>query len=1194
MRNKLNIKKYRNYYAKTKEDTDSLRDLNFLGCYHTENEKIVKKGFFNLYHGDKPSEIDFLRSQVEIAEDSQAIYEFLQNAVDANSTSFYIFWDKENFLAINNGSKFKEQDISSILNFSQSTKSNDSKNKIGKFGIGFKLIHRLVGNDNDNDNEANGLNAIINDYSGPILFSWDNYYIKSLLNKNLDAIDEHWLFKILYTNFPCGLEEKVKNKQYEEKILFSNYHLEGMVNFIEKQNIDLEMLSEGSLFFLKLGDNKSKLLDSEKESIQHGIKYSLNIIEEFTKKKSTTLNHININNIQVDAEDLDCINTDTCTMLFSKNLEQATNYYHRSPTEKISFFKFFPMGDQNNGLNFIIHSNRFHIESNRRKLHKENKNILEKISSDLQEKFNTLKENSLTRFENVLANLYLSDLNTANNDKLICDNFSMYFIKYIKDNIPYVSVNTNGVKVLKTTRDKTKVVVVDSLLHDIPLQDYSHFYFNPKKNKDIVKEAVNKLGLKRWSIIDVLINDNINDWVLSLSDSRFNKILLEIEGRNKYDSQNIVNIWRDSYGFNEIKRILQIFNVLDKNIKFAVFKSEINNYGIVSSSNNHFIENNSFKEFLEINYEMHEVEYYLIPKELENEITRITGKKTFDTKILQYLLKEKQHQIIVDFIEVYKFEEIFLDTLSRLDIETSAEYGEMIYALKVLNFILKNEGNVEVNKRKIFIDNEQMSQLFKSQYITFKYQSENSSKVINPKSYNSDEKRSKQILSFIEKLDSKYASIFNIQEESKSIVFEGIKNDILSNNRLNNKINTKNRLKFILLYSLEEGCNFIKGFSGIDIYNHEGKTDESIFRLYKILKDDVKIKDDRQLDIFNISDFLPQILNKEYYIEDNSLSVEGEKLPSDIDVNYIELFKKIGLVINLNLPIVRKKLLEKVDISLDDFKKLNSKQLTNTCKFIQEKNIKFNLDSDDTKNIEKLFKMFDGNEKIELGYYPSLKTKSSLIFKRINKYDKKYYIFKDELKSENKAFQKRLTQEIGNKNIIYIEVLDFDEIPSSWISIKENAEEKNKGAMELVKQEKMTIDKQLSKTSDYSNHTAEIGRKGELLVKELLISKFGIDRVIDNNELGEKNKIDFEILDENLVKIIHKVEVKSTIKEVNKNNDVAFYMSSEQYKYAQKYDNNTHLIFVTGVEDDKPEFLYMNFNNSWLKGLARTSILVAK
>jgi hypothetical protein len=290
------------------------------------------------------------------------------------------------------------------------------------------------------------------------------------------------------------------------------------------------------------------------------------------------------------------------------------------------------------------------------------------------------------------------------------------------------------------------------------------------------------------------------------------------------------------------------------------------------------------------------------------------------------------------------------------------------------------------------------------------------------------------------------------------------------------------------------------------------------------------------------------------------------------------------LVVDEKLPKIRKKLLDKVDINLEDFKNLDSIQLTNTCRFIQEKNIKFSLETNNKKNIEKLFKMLNEDEKINLGYLPVVKTKSSLIFKKIN-YNNKYYIFKTTLKSNNKEFQKRLEKEIESKNIIYIDLLYLDNIPPSWILIEENTEEKNKIAMELVKKEKITIDKKISEGSDYSNYTAEIGRKGELLVKELLISKFGIDRVIDNNELGEKNKIDFEILDEDLLYIIHKVEVKATIKEVNSNKNVAFYMSSEQYKYAQRYDSNTHLIFVTGVEDDKPEFLYMNFNNSWLKGL---------
>jgi len=1184
----MNTKKYRHYYARTKEDTDSLRDLDFLGCYHKENAKIVKKGFFNLFHGDKPREIDFLRSQVEIAEDSQAIYEFLQNAVDAEATEFYIFWDKENFLVVNNGNKFREEDISSILNFSQSTKSNGSDERIGKFGIGFKLIHRLVGNDNSNDDEANGLNAITNNYSGPILFSWDNSYIKQALQNNLDSIDNHWLFKILYTNFPSGIDEKIKNKEYVEQVLFPKSHYQEMVNFINKQEIDLELLQQGSIFFLKLGDEKSKLLDGEKENIKHGIKYSLNIIQEFTKKRSTTIKHININNIQVDAEDLSCINTETCTMLFSKNLEQAIIYYHKNPAEKISFFKFFPMGDQINGLNFIIHSDKFHIESNRRKLHKENQDILEKIAADLQFRFDVIKKKDQVRYENILANLYLSDLETANNDKLIYKHFSVSFLEYLKTNIPYKDTNVYGVKSLNTTDDKSEIVIIDSSLHEIPLQIKQHFYFNPKTHKDIVNEAKKKLQLLRWNIVDVMVNDNINSWILELNNNDFNKLLLEIKEKRRLNSQSIVNIWQGVYSLKDIKRILQIFSVLDTNIKFAVLKNKSNNYEILFNSNNLFIKNNDFREFLEKKYELYEMEYYLIPEELEKSITGIIGKNSSDKEILEDLLEENEHKEVIDFIEYYQLEDKFLSTLDRLDINTSSSSSNTSYELKVLDFILKYEDSLEVNKRKVFINNEQVSQLSKSPYLTFTYQSKNSSKVINPNSFNND-KNSEKILSFIEEIGKKYTSIFNIQEESKEIAFEEMKNEIFSNWKLKNRINTNNRLKFILLYSLEKEQNYIKDFNGINIYNHEKKIDESVFRLHKILKNDIKVKDEEQFNIFNISDFFPQIFNNEYYIEDSNLAIIDEKLPNDVDVNYIEMFKKIGLVIDVNLPKFRKKLIEKIDISIDDFKILKSIHLINTCRFMEEKSIEFNFENSDIKNIEKLFKMLDENRKINLDYLPILRTESSFIFQKIEKYASgTYYILKATLKSENKEFQKRLKEEISSKNIIYIDVLDLGNVPPSWIEVKENEEEKiNDKALELNSKEK-SIDMTLEKSSkDDFEYKWMIGWKGEKAAYEQLIKKFGVDNVewhnINNrNSKDDKGGIDIEVKD-NTGKIIHNIEVKATQKSTtHKDNTVAFYMSSAQYRNAKKYGSDTHLIFVTGIEDDKPEFLYMNFDNSWL------------
>ncbi len=87
---------------------------------------------------------------LDMAKDGQAVYEFLQNAVDAGSSHFTMVWgqdpvDGNHYVMVaNNGEMFNQKSIRSILNVGSSTKTADSQN-IGKFGIGFKLAHRLVG-----------------------------------------------------------------------------------------------------------------------------------------------------------------------------------------------------------------------------------------------------------------------------------------------------------------------------------------------------------------------------------------------------------------------------------------------------------------------------------------------------------------------------------------------------------------------------------------------------------------------------------------------------------------------------------------------------------------------------------------------------------------------------------------------------------------------------------------------------------------------------------------------------------------------------------------------------------------------------------------------------------------------------------------------------------------------------------------
>ena len=178
------------------------------------------KGFFDLYHGDKEKVGDFLSNFLKIAEDGQAIYEFLQNAADCNSTLFYMFYNEKYFLAVNNGNVFNQAGLRSLLNVAQSTKSTSSQ--IGRFGIGFKLVHRLVG-------KGDGMRELTQDYKGPIMFSWSKKSdLVNLMNHasiepedNIDdSSDLPYLLKLILTNFPAEPNETVKDLNFRDKVLY--------------------------------------------------------------------------------------------------------------------------------------------------------------------------------------------------------------------------------------------------------------------------------------------------------------------------------------------------------------------------------------------------------------------------------------------------------------------------------------------------------------------------------------------------------------------------------------------------------------------------------------------------------------------------------------------------------------------------------------------------------------------------------------------------------------------------------------------------------------------------------------------------------------------------------------------------------------------------------------------------------------
>jgi hypothetical protein len=1247
----MQARKFRESIAvrEEKENYFQNRDIDFIGSYYPNKENWQKKGFFNLYHGIKDNEENSIETLVKIAEDSQAIYEFLQNAVDANADKFFVFYNEKYFAVINNGDKFTADGVESILNIAQSTKNNDEK-RIGKFGVGFKLIHRLVG-------KSDGLKEIIKDYKGPVLFSWNQFYLQNLLNNDLKNIDYHWLFKIIFTNFPSGLNEKIKGKNYEIITPFMQEELNEMIDFIKtkfnKSNLNPKDFANGSLFFLRLGKGKNNLLIEEEQNLTRGAEYSLSILNTLYKNKNT-VSEMRINNIVIKKKDMKYIEDDNFLLMFPKDQKESLKYF-RNKNEKISFFKFFPMGDQRNEFNFIVHSHLFEIETNRRKIQHSpgNKEILQTIAKHFMSTLNELYENKDKNFYSILLNLYLSDLETSSEDEFIQNSFSKYLLEYIKANIP-----TN---MRKKVSDPTQVKIIKSKLK-VPLTNYNEFYFDyANYDKHIVQRAKKLLKLQEWDIFDILIYDDIEKWVHSLDFDKYEifiseldkslsnkkldeistrKIFLLVDGSyaslqdiqqnkklffrgifpkgidNKLKNLNFISTMIDfnSYKniahsisqdiesdyFDEIYNYAQTEMVLDifkeKQISnFALVKNHKDNYSILPDEKNIYIKNEHLMEHLEKTYELDQMGYFLVPDEFKKTIKDIYPLEKKDSEIIQELLDAEQHEEIIDFVTSKELRQYFLNTLPNLYLNTRNKYDDNSFEQKVLKFMVQED---ELDYRsKIWIDNIQINKGLRSDKINFKYGRANNEKVVQDYyDRNYDFEFTEKVQKFInENFDKSITTIFKIIEGDKAEAYQYLKNKILNNPHSKNMVNTFQRFKFILLYSLELKKNLFNDFTGIEL---NSGADDTYRSFYNLLDTKVNISLDQivEMNVFTIKNIFKNSLSNEYYISDISLAIDKEKLPHFFyrseNRKVLEVYEKLGLTIDSDLEKIRKKLLSNNEIKQKELTNLKNTELkvTNTLKFLVEKEFTFQLDKKDPKykSIQLLYKIADINY-INNNYYPVLINHSSCQMEMIDFSRNITYIKQEKLKSKNKSFKKRLIKEIEENQIVYLDILDTDNIPRSWSELKENKEEKiEKKKEELAQKDKEITARSESQDSNPNTYKWMIGWKGERYVFELLLSKYiGTDyTVVWHNENAksikdDKGGIDIEVHD-HLGKTVHNIEVKTTIKSSKKDDKLAFYMSSEQFEAATSWGRNTHLIFVTGIEDGEPKLLYMNFDNNWL------------
>lgn len=488
-----NIQQYRSFYKTTRPVSQELEE-HFIGNYYIDPNRGVKKfGWFTMYHGDRDGFStpeagieNFLQSFLDMAKDGQAVYEFLQNAVDAGSTHYTMVWGQDEIdgnyylLVANNGEMFTPNSIRSILNVGSSTKNADSQT-IGKFGIGFKLAHRLVGKDN-------GLQELINENSGPLLFSWKNYELERLaensspvptdisMSKNnkgeiIIEDDNPWLFKILITCFPCLPENdsivempKMANGIQANANPFSKAEYEVLSRWVKKNQhiLNKETYEEGALFFIKLGSGKESEL--AEINLKEGVKFALAILKETADteaKKEKVLHTVQLNNEDpITYPDLEYIKltvdkeTEKDTYAYirfgvenhndlsaeqkKKIAEEAnieTLFGFRKHNEIGDYFKgapnlylYFPLSEEVHNFNYILHSNAFYKGSSRTFLHKGsskedgiNERLLKIIVNKIDEELNRLSSSANPNDRHLFLHLYaalLTSEKSTNQDRL--------------------------------------------------------------------------------------------------------------------------------------------------------------------------------------------------------------------------------------------------------------------------------------------------------------------------------------------------------------------------------------------------------------------------------------------------------------------------------------------------------------------------------------------------------------------------------------------------------------------------------------------------------------------------------------------------------------------------------------------------------------------------------------------------------
>lgn len=496
-------------------------DENFIGSSHEQNS-----GFYKMVNGIVGNIRADLTPKLQNAQDEQAIYEFLQNAADSQSTECAVVYNDTFFMVINNGKAFSEKDLKALLNSFQGTKADKTKEencgKIGRYGIGFKLAYRLMG-------KSDGAEELLRDLAGPLLFSW---HAKEQFNALLDyeggtlSLDDHidtkaapWLLKIILACFPTAPEEVVKDLNYQDQTLFKAEELQELVGFLKEQQGLLEQFSleQGSLFFLRFGPKKHEKLKASLLNIQSGIGYAMNNLKTLEKvalqdtvigQHQTLLEHYAV---LPGTDDFKRIDPEfpNCPIEISLGFPLEKEQMH-ALKKAPSLYQFFPMRNERHSMAYFIHSSSFAKITDRTRLDDQgeaNVETFQYITKALKRNLERYKQEDKERYMQLYRALLLTDRSTEYDASLINEHLYEPLLDYIRENIPTNKGNFYSKDIIIA---KATALPIEPMELGIAREWF--YWTDVDADQDLLKAASNsaKLDLKKLGLKELILESKMN------------------------------------------------------------------------------------------------------------------------------------------------------------------------------------------------------------------------------------------------------------------------------------------------------------------------------------------------------------------------------------------------------------------------------------------------------------------------------------------------------------------------------------------------------------------------------------------------------------------------------------------------------------------------------------------------------------